>query len=174
MGFNVIQTNLLTIPSAVLGALTLLIFCYMSEIINSRTTAGLVLQVWMLPLLIGLLNFTKTTSKWAGFAIYSLIVGFPDIHPVQVAWISTNSQSVGVRTVSASLYNMFVQAGSIAAVSHRLICEACKLCADAYSLQANIYQNSDKPLCMTSSPSLTIVHVSHIYPFIQISTATVC
>lgn len=97
--------------------LTLLIFCYLSEIVDSRTIAMLTLQIWALPLLIALYTFNAHTSQWVYFAVVSLIVGFPYVHPVQVAWASTNSSSVGGRTVSASLYNMFVQAGGIIAVS---------------------------------------------------------
>ncbi|OCH95684.1 MFS general substrate transporter [Obba rivulosa] len=113
LGFNTIQSNLLTVPSTVLGIITLLIFCYLSEIWNSRTGATIILQFWALPLLIALETFSKSTSQWVYFVVVTLITGYPYVHPVQVAWASTNSNSVGARTVSASVYNMFVQAGSI-------------------------------------------------------------
>jgi hypothetical protein len=76
----------------------------------------LTLQLWCLPLLIALYTFNENTSNWVYFAVVSLIVAYPDVHPVQVAWASTNSYSVQGRTVSASLYNMFVQAGGVVAV----------------------------------------------------------
>ena len=77
----------------------------------------LTLQIWALPLLIALYMFDENTSQWIYFAVVTLIVAYPDVHPVQVAWASTNSYSVQGRTVSASLYNMFVQAGGVVAVS---------------------------------------------------------
>lgn len=117
LGFDTTQSNLLSIPSIVLGIITLLISCYLSEIIDSRVGACVILQFWALPLLIALHTFTDATSPWVYFAVVTLITGFPYVHPVQVAWASTNSYGVGTRTVSASVYNMFVQAGGIVAVS---------------------------------------------------------
>ncbi|KAI0800680.1 MFS general substrate transporter [Fomes fomentarius] len=126
LGYTTTQSNLLSIPSKVLGMVLLVAFCYLSEIIDSRITALALLQVWALPLLIALYTFTEQTSPWVYFAVVTLIAGFPYVHPVQVAWASTNSYSVGTRTVSASIYNMFVQAGGI--------------------IGSNIYRDDDKPL----------------------------
>lgn len=117
LGFNTTQSNLLSIPSNVLGMLGLLVVCYLSEIINSRVLTTVVLQIWVLPLLIALYTFNEQTSQWVYFAVVSLIVGYPYVHPIQVAWASTNSYSVGTRTVSASIYNMFVQADAVISVS---------------------------------------------------------
>ncbi len=114
------MSNLLSVPSIALGTITLLISCYLSEAIDSRIGAIVTLQIWALPLLIALSTFTKETSQWVYFAVVTLIAGAPDTHPVQVAWVSTNSYSVGGRTVSASLYNMFCQAGGIISVSRNL------------------------------------------------------
>ncbi|OBZ78848.1 hypothetical protein A0H81_01447 [Grifola frondosa] len=126
LGFNTTESNLLSIPSTVLGTITLLISCYLSEIIDSRVIATVILQFWALPLLIALYTFTAHTPQWVYFAVVSLITGYPYVHPVQVAWASTNSYGVGTRTVSASIYNMFVQAGAI--------------------ISANIYRTDDQPL----------------------------
>ena len=106
---------------------------FISEAINSRVAATLVLQIWAMPLLIALYTFDSHTSSWAYFAVVSLIAGYPYIHPIQVAWASRNSSSVrtrsvlsriyggglieGIRTISASIYNMFVQMGAIIAVN---------------------------------------------------------
>jgi predicted MFS family arabinose efflux permease len=101
----------------VIGAIGLLATAYLSEIINSRVLSAVILQFWALPLLIVLYTFTEQTSQWAYFAVVSLIVGFPYIHPIQVAWTSRNSKSVRTRTVSACMYNVSFQAGYIIAVS---------------------------------------------------------
>ena len=95
----------------------LLLFCYISEVVDSRIAVLVALQFWALPLLVTLYTFTSHTSPWAYFAVVTLIAGFPYVHPVQVAWASTNSGGVGTRTVSASIYNMFVQAGGMIGVS---------------------------------------------------------
>ena len=120
LGYTTTQANLLTIPSRFLGMILLLVFCYLSEIIDSRITILAALQLWALPLLVALYTLTEKTSPWIYFAVVSLITGYPYVHPVQVAWASTNSSGVGTRTVSASLYNMFVQAGGIISVSFDL------------------------------------------------------
>ncbi|KLO13961.1 MFS general substrate transporter [Schizopora paradoxa] len=126
LGFTTTQTNLLSIPSSFIGIATMVIATYVSEIYNSRILATVSLQFWALPLLIALYTFTTHTSQWVYFVVVTLITGYPYVHPIQVAWASRNSNSVRSRTVSASLYNMFVQASSI--------------------VIANVYQSSDAPL----------------------------
>jgi hypothetical protein len=116
LGFNTTQSNLLSIPSTVLGGFMLLVAGYFSEIVNSRVAATVILQIWALPLLIALYTFNKQTSQWVYYAVVSLITGYPYVHPVQVAWTSSNSSSVRTRTISASVYNMCVQAGAIIGV----------------------------------------------------------
>jgi hypothetical protein len=127
LGFNTTETNLLSIPSVVIGATMLLLTAYFSEKVNSPVAATVILQLWALPLLVALYTFNRSTSQWVYYAVVTLITGFPYVHPIQVAWASRNSYSVRTRTVSASLYNMFVQAGAI--------------------IYANIYRKDDAPLC---------------------------
>ena len=123
LGFNTTMSNLLSVPSIVLGTILLLVFCYFSELIDSRIFSMLTLQIWALPLLIALYTFDAHTSNWVYYAVVTLITGYPYVHHVQVAWASTNSYSVSARTVTASVYNMFVQAGGIIAVSnHNKMC----------------------------------------------------
>lgn len=76
---------------------------FVSEAINSRVAATVVLQFWALPLLIALYTFNSHTSQWAYFAVVSLIAGYPYVHPIQVAWASRNSYSVRTRYVCKSL-----------------------------------------------------------------------
>jgi len=127
LGFNTLQSNLLSIPAYVIGAIGLLATCYLSEMIDSRVLSTVILQFWALPLLITLYTFTEETSPWVYFAVVSLIVGFPYVHPIQVAWTSRNSNSVKMRTISACMYNVFFQADYIIG-------------------GANIYRDDDKPL----------------------------
>ncbi|CAA7268074.1 unnamed protein product [Cyclocybe aegerita] len=126
LGFNTTETNLLVIPSVVIGATMLFLTAWFSELVNSRVAATLILQIWALPLLIALYTFNSQTSQWIYFAVITLVTGFPYVHPIQVAWVSRNSYSVRQRTISASVYNMFVQTGAI--------------------VYANIYRSDDRPL----------------------------
>ncbi|KZT08560.1 MFS general substrate transporter [Laetiporus sulphureus 93-53] len=104
LGFNTVQANLLSIPSTVIGAINLLISSYLSETINSRIGATIILQFWALPLLVALETFTKKTSDWVYYAVVTLITGFPYVVPIQVAWTSTNSASVSTRTRPTGSY----------------------------------------------------------------------
>ena len=128
LGFNTTQSNLLTIPSTVLGIIGLLVVCYLSEAFDTRVGTSVILQFWALPLLVALYKFDKHTSQWVYYAVVTLITGFPYVHPIQVAWASANSYGVGTRTVSASVYNMFVQAGGVISV--------CALCVPLPSFLA--------------------------------------
>ncbi|KAF7347395.1 T-complex protein eta subunit [Mycena venus] len=146
LGFTTTQANLLSIPSTVCGLLMLLFTAYISEIFNSRVAATIILQFWALPLLIALYTFNKFTSQWVYFAVVTLITGFPYVHPIQVAWASRNSYSVRTRTISASCYNMFVQAGAI--------------------VYANIYRTDDKPLYKRGNRALIGVCCMNIVLYI--------
>jgi predicted MFS family arabinose efflux permease len=121
LGFNTIQSNLLSIPAYAIGAIGLLSTTYLSEAINSRVLSTVILQFWALPLLIVLYTFTENTPQWSYFTVVSLIVGSPFVHPIQVAWTSRNSNSVRTRTISACMYNVSFQAGYIIAVCERML-----------------------------------------------------
>ena len=99
LGFTTLKTNLLSIPSSVLGIILLILMTFISEVINSRVGTTIILQMWALPLLIALYTFNAKTSQWVYYAVVSLIVGYPYVHPIQVAWASRNSYSVRTRCV---------------------------------------------------------------------------
>ncbi|KDR85552.1 hypothetical protein GALMADRAFT_218650 [Galerina marginata CBS 339.88] len=146
LGFTTIQTNLLSIPSIFLGMMGLITMAFVSEAINSRVAATIVLQFWALPLLIALYTFNSHTSQWVYFAVVSLIAGYPYVHPIQVAWASRNSYSVRTRTISASVYNMFVQTGAI--------------------ISANMYRKDDKPLYKRGNRDLIAICCMNICLYI--------
>ncbi|PMD23508.1 MFS general substrate transporter [Hyaloscypha hepaticicola] len=116
LGFGTFKTNLLVIPSTVFHMITMLALTYVAEIWGELTLTAAFGQVWALPFLvyIYLVDITKI-NKWLAFGIMSLLLSYPSAHPIQVAWNSRNSNAVRSRTVSAALYNMFVQAGGIVA-----------------------------------------------------------
>ncbi|KAL0575233.1 hypothetical protein V5O48_006724, partial [Marasmius crinis-equi] len=93
LGFNTTESNLLSIPSTMIGITTMVLAAFFSEMVNSRVAATILLQIWALPLLVALYTFDRNTSQWAYYAVVTLIAGFPYVHPIQVAWASANSYS---------------------------------------------------------------------------------
>ncbi|QLG70873.1 hypothetical protein HG535_0A08180 [Zygotorulaspora mrakii] len=127
IGFQTFQVNLLAIPNYAIHIVLLLIVTWLSERMNNRLGVSLVQPLYTIPLL-GILRFWSGTmvNKWGTYVVITLALGNPYIHAICVSLCSRNSQSIKTRTVSSSLYNMFVQAGSIIA--------------------SNIYTRNDAPL----------------------------
>ncbi|KAL1861338.1 hypothetical protein VTK73DRAFT_7139 [Phialemonium thermophilum] len=68
------------------------------------------------------------------------------VNAILVGWCSRNSNNVGTRSVSAAMYNMTVQVGSI--------------------ISAYIYQEKDKPLYKTGNRNLVIINFIIIFVFL--------
>ncbi|KAF4501222.1 nicotinamide mononucleotide permease [Fusarium agapanthi] len=134
LGFNVLVTNLLTIPHTILSIGGLLLVSYLAEKWNERSLLGLAVQIWKLPFMIYLYVVDMSTvNRWVSFAVLTLLLGSPtgeltlpltyisptnivfQAHPIQVSWNSRNSNTVRLRTVSAAVYNMSVQSAGIIA-----------------------------------------------------------
>ncbi|KAG0680442.1 hypothetical protein C6P40_000877 [Pichia californica] len=126
MGFSTFHVNLLCIPYNALKIINLLAVARVVEWTNSIFYTILIQPVWVITLM-GVVRFWSGTLKnhWGTYAVLTVLLGAPYIHAVNVSTCSKNSQSIKTRTVSASLYNMFVQAGSI--------------------IGSNIYRTPDKP-----------------------------
>ncbi|KJA26803.1 hypothetical protein HYPSUDRAFT_63584 [Hypholoma sublateritium FD-334 SS-4] len=125
LGFKTININLLAIPSQVGGMVTMFVLALVSEVINERSFISMSEDFWLLPFLIALRTLPSTVPPWSFYTLSTLLIMAPYSHPLQVGWVSRNSGGVATRTVSASVYNMFVQAGVIVA--------------------ANIYRKDDAP-----------------------------
>ncbi|QPG75876.1 hypothetical protein FOA43_003262 [Brettanomyces nanus] len=126
MGYSTFNVNLLAIPYYILKVILLLSVTWFSERVKSIFNVALLQPLWAIPL-IGVLRWWNGSfyEKWPTYIILIMILATPYIHAMMVSACSRNSQGVKTRTVSASLYNMFVQAGSIVA--------------------SNIYRTNDKP-----------------------------
>ncbi|GHJ84951.1 hypothetical protein NliqN6_1353, partial [Naganishia liquefaciens] len=125
LGFSTLESNLLSIPNAALSIINLLVITVISEVVDNRAFVSMAENLWMLPNYIALLTLPDPISGWTYFAVSTVLLGFPYVHAIQVAWCSRNSGSVEARSVVASLYNMSVQVSAL--------------------IGANLYQASDKP-----------------------------
>ncbi|KFY38142.1 hypothetical protein V494_04504 [Pseudogymnoascus sp. VKM F-4513 (FW-928)] len=139
LGFTVIETNLLTIPSTVGYCISMLIITAVSELVNNRSFISMAEDAWLLPCFVALIALPDPIGPWAYFAIATVLLSYPYTHPIQVAWTSRNAGSVQNRTVSASLYNMWVQVSGM--------------------IGANIYQSNDSPRYFKANKGLLVICV---------------
>ncbi|KAI1466074.1 MFS general substrate transporter [Daldinia caldariorum] len=142
LGFDTFNSNLLSIPSQVLGIVTMLTLTYLSEMWNERSLMGMFAQIWILPNIIALAVIPSSTSPWVRYVIVTILLSYPYPHAIQVGWCSRNSNTVRARTVSAAAYNMFVQVSGI-----------------AYS---NIYRADDKPEYRRGNKQLVAICAANI------------
>ncbi|KAL1874867.1 hypothetical protein Daus18300_003408 [Diaporthe australafricana] len=120
-------TNLLVIPSTAIGILTLLAITWVSEHIDERGFVSMVQGIWSLPCLLALRFWPGTMiDAWGTYALVTVLLSFPYCQAIVVGWTSKNSGSVRTRAISASVFSMMKQVGSIAS--------------------SNIYREDDKPL----------------------------
>ncbi|TFK49343.1 allantoate permease [Heliocybe sulcata] len=146
IGFTTFQTNLLTIPSQVMGMITMFGLTLISETVNDRSIVSMMEDLWALPCLIALYCLPENPNPWVYFAVATVLLSYPYSHPIQVGWCSRNSGAVASRTVNASLYNMCVQ-----------------LTAVIYSY---IYQADDAPQCEGNRTLIIIcaINIGLLYP----------
>lgn len=77
LGFNVIHTNLLSIPYIVGSSITMLLITALSELVNNRSFVAMAEDAWLLPCFIALIALPDPISAWAYFAISTVLLSFP-------------------------------------------------------------------------------------------------
>ena len=77
LGFNVIQTNLLSIPNTIGSAITMIGITAISELVNNRSFVAMTEDAWLLPCFIALVALPDPISPWAYFAIATVLLSFP-------------------------------------------------------------------------------------------------
>lgn len=113
LGFSTFDSNMLTIPAAVLQVFLMLGLAYSSNHFTERTWHCFFGELFCLPLLAALLGLPAGGHNWPRFTISTLISGYPYFHPIVVAWISENTFDVKKRAITAATYNVIVQVGSV-------------------------------------------------------------
>ncbi|KAL5341424.1 major facilitator superfamily domain-containing protein [Aspergillus crustosus] len=113
IGFTTFESNMLTIPSAALQIILMLLLSKSSEYFGERTFHCLVGEFWSLPLLATLLGLPDSGYNWGRFTVCTMISGYPYFHPIVSAWISENTFDVKKRAITAATYNVIVQMGSV-------------------------------------------------------------
>ncbi|KAF9741409.1 hypothetical protein PMIN02_000962 [Paraphaeosphaeria minitans] len=147
IGFDTFKTNLLIVPSKVLHVVTMLGLTYAAEIFRELTLTSLIGQLWALPFIIFLNVYDLTEiNKWLAWTVMTLLLCFPNAHPIQVGWNSRNANNVRARTVSAAIYNMSVQTSGIIA--------------------ANIYREDDAPKYRRGNRVVLILCIANIFLYL--------
>ncbi|KAI9827279.1 MAG: hypothetical protein M1832_005417 [Thelocarpon impressellum] len=144
--YSTFDANMLSIPSAVLQIILMLILAKSSERTGERTFHCFVGEFWVLPLLVALLALPAFGHSWGRFALTTLISGYPYFHPIVSAWISENSFDVKKRAVTAATYNVIVQVGSV--------------------ISSQIYRSRDAPFYYTGNKVLISICALTLVVFI--------
>lgn len=113
LGYSTFDSNVLTIPAAVLQILTMLALAWSSDRARERSWHAFFGEFWILPLLAAAVAMPDGGREWGRFSLVTLISGYPYFHPIVAAWISENSFSVKKRAITAATYNVIVQVGSL-------------------------------------------------------------
>lgn len=141
------NTNLLSIPSEVIGIFALLALTWFSREVNERSFVAMLQNIWVMPCLIALRVWPGVMQdQWGTFALITTLLSYPYCHAIVVAWVSQNSGSVRTRSVSAALYNVMVQIGNVYA--------------------ANIYRADDKPVYHRGNSVLLALNTLAILLFV--------
>lgn len=122
---------------------------YFAEIVGELTLVSLTGQIWALPFIIYLVVVNATTAnRWVVWTVMTLLLSYPNPHPIQVAWNSRNSNTVRSRTVSAACYNMFVQASGV--------------------ISSNIYRTDDAPVYVRGNKQLLAITCMNIVLYLLV------
>lgn len=75
LGYTTFDSNMLTIPSAVLQITTMLVLAYSSDFFDERTFHCVFGEFWILPLLTALLTIPDGGKEWSRWSLVTLISG---------------------------------------------------------------------------------------------------
>jgi hypothetical protein len=77
LGFNVIETNLLSIPNIVGSCIMMLLITALSEAVNNRSFVSMAEDAWLLPCFAALIALPDPIGSWVYFAIATVLLSFP-------------------------------------------------------------------------------------------------
>ncbi|KAL4801195.1 major facilitator superfamily domain-containing protein [Aspergillus unguis] len=146
LGFTTFESNMLSIPSAALQIILMLILSKSSEYFGERTFHCVVGEFWSLPLLATLLGLPDGGYNWGRFTVTTMISGYPYFHPIVSAWISENTFDVKKRAITAATYNVIVQVGSV--------------------ISSQIYRSWDQPYYYTGNKVLIAICALSLVVFV--------
>ena len=158
IGFSTFDSNMLSIPSAVLQIILMLALSRSSEYFGERSFHCLFGEFWSLPLLAAMLALPNGGREWGRFTITTLISGYPYFHPIVSAWISENTFDVKKRAITAATYNVIVQVGSVIASRKYPPYRRWRFgIVRLTETKTEIYRDNDKPYYFTGNKVLIAI-----------------
>lgn len=145
LGFSKFNITLMQIPPTLFTAVNMLWATSLTERFHQIIIIGLLMQVWILPLVIIEYTSVQNISAWGQYALMFFIIGQPSVQAPLVGLCSRNSNAVRTRAVSAALFNIMIQLSGIAS--------------------SNIYRSNDSPLYKRGNRNLIAITGANIVVF---------
>ncbi|KAF7974489.1 hypothetical protein HWV62_12042 [Athelia sp. TMB] len=101
--FNVYVSNALTAPPYILGCATSVLMIWHSDRVRERGFHGSLGATWQLVGWILLRSLPSTTHRGVRYFAALLTASWPSTHPLNIAWMTENTGTVGTRTVASGL-----------------------------------------------------------------------
>ncbi|KAH8163534.1 hypothetical protein CIB48_g4706 [Xylaria polymorpha] len=95
LGFNVIETNLLSIPYIVASSITMLLITAVSELVENRSLVAMAEDLWLLPNFAALIALPDPIGPWSYFAIATVLLSIYNIWVQVSAIIGANVYQPG-------------------------------------------------------------------------------
>lgn len=77
LGFDVIMSNLLSVPNIIGSCVMMLVITSVSELVDNRAIVAMAEDAWLLPCFAALISMPDPISPWSYFAIATVLLAFP-------------------------------------------------------------------------------------------------
>ncbi|KAF9399142.1 hypothetical protein BGZ94_005804 [Podila epigama] len=115
LGFDGLKANLMTIPGHLLSLTVMLLLSYSSDKHNERTFHGVVATIYYACCIFALAALPIGVSKYSLYITLTFAMGAGGAwHPLNAAWIASNTSGAGKRTIALAMYIMCVNLTGIA------------------------------------------------------------
>ncbi|KAG0356950.1 major facilitator superfamily domain-containing protein [Gamsiella multidivaricata] len=115
LGFDALKTNLMTIPGYILGLIIMSTVSYSSDRFNERAFHGAAATLYYAACVASLALLPINANKYSLYICLIFTMGGQTCwHPVNAAWIASNTAPVGKRTIALAMYIISVNITAIA------------------------------------------------------------
>jgi len=101
--FSVFAANALTAPPYIMGCITSVLMIWHSDRVGERGLHGAYGATWQLTGWLLLRFLPSNTSRGVKYFAACVVQSWPSTHPLNIAWMSENTGSVGKRTIASGM-----------------------------------------------------------------------